>query len=185
MAVKSAGDRQTQLKTGIIDDLQPFRIFYANLVAANAKIINPQSRVRDAFASTPRERFVGAGPWQVYTASGYIETPTDDPRLLYQDVLIALKTESKINNGQPTLHALCMEALQVKPGESIVHVGAGTGYYTALLAHLTGAEGEVFAYEIDSDLAQRAAANLAGISNVTVYPRSAWKVRYRLATLFM
>ena len=43
--------------------------------------VNDDRLVR-AFATVPRERFVGPGPWQVITASGYIETPSDDPAFL-------------------------------------------------------------------------------------------------------
>jgi protein-L-isoaspartate(D-aspartate) O-methyltransferase len=83
-----------------------------------------------------------------------------------------LEEESGINNGQPALHALCLAALSVKEGESVVHIGAGTGYYTAVLAELTGVTGKVFAYEIAQSLAQRATRNLADLPNVAVYQRS-------------
>jgi protein-L-isoaspartate(D-aspartate) O-methyltransferase len=39
-------------------------------------------------------------------------------------------------------------------------VGAGTGYYSAILAELVGPEGRVLAFEIDAELAERAADNL-------------------------
>lgn len=52
------------------------------------------------------------------------------------------------------------------------HVGAGTGYYTALLCNLVGPTGRVFAYEIDADIASGATTNLARLSNATVYARS-------------
>jgi protein-L-isoaspartate(D-aspartate) O-methyltransferase len=76
------------------------------------------------------------------------------------------------DNGQPSLHTRCLAALNVKEGESIVHVGAGVGYYTAILAALTSTSGTVFAYEIGEELAQRAATNLAHLAHVTVVPCS-------------
>ena len=155
-----------------MDRLQSFRTLFANLTVARVGITDPDSRLRAAFASTPRERFVGPGPWRIFTPSGYVETVSDDPTMLYQDVVVALTNDSPINNGQPTLHAACLDALKITDGETIVHVGAGTGYYTALLARLTGENGTVFAYEIEPDLAQRALINLADLPNVTVYPRS-------------
>jgi len=42
-----------------------------------------------------------------------------------------------------------------------VHVGAGVGYYTAILAELVGAAGTVTAIEFDAELAARASANFA------------------------
>lgn len=129
-------------------------------------------RLTTAFASTARERFVGPGPWKVFTLGGYIETPSADPAFLYQDVVVGLAPERKINNGQPTLHAFCLAALNVKEGETVIHIGAGTGYYSALLAKLTGPTGSVAAYEIEQDLAKDAARNLADFSNVAACHRS-------------
>ena len=51
---------------------------------------------------------------------------------------MALSEASKINNGQPVLHAVGLSALNPQPGEMAVHIGAGTGYYTAILARLVG-----------------------------------------------
>jgi len=155
-----------------MDRLEGHRRWFAQLVTANAGVLASERRLTDAFASTPRERFVGAGPWRVFTRIGYIETPSDDPALLYQDITVALKSEQQINNGQPTLHAVCLAALAVREGEAIVHVGAGTGYYSAILAQLTGSTGSVAAYEIDPELAERARVNLAEYPNIRVHQRS-------------
>jgi len=154
----------------MMERLEAHRTFYANLITAMAGV--PEERLAAAFAETPRERFLGPGPWKVFTAGGYITTPTDDPAFLYQDVTVALSEESKINNGQPVLHAANLAALNPQPGETVLHVGAGTGYYTALLARLVAPGGQVFAYEIHPALAERAQANLAGMPDVTVYARS-------------
>jgi protein-L-isoaspartate(D-aspartate) O-methyltransferase len=43
----------------------------------------------------------------------------------------------------------------------VVHVGCGVGYYTAIIAELTGPSGRVTGIEIDPDLAERARVNLA------------------------
>lgn len=155
-----------------MDRLEAHKLFYAQLVTANAGVPATEQNLIEAFASTPREKFVGAGPWQIFTRVGYIQTPSDDPALLYQDITVALKSEEQINNGQPTLHAVCLAVLGVKEGEVVVHIGAGTGYYSALLAKLTGPTGCVFACEIDQDLAERATKNLAEYSNITVHHRS-------------
>jgi protein-L-isoaspartate(D-aspartate) O-methyltransferase len=153
-----------------LQPLEAHRTFFAELITAIAGV--PHSRLTSAFASTPREQYLGPGPWKVYNGHGYTPTPTADPTLLYQDVVVALEEERGINNGQPSLHARCLAALEVREGESVVHIGVGAGYYTAILATLTSASGRVFAYEIGEALARRAASNLEHLSHVTVLPRS-------------
>lgn len=100
-------------------------------------------------------------------------TVSDDPSVLYQDVLIGLATKQGVNNGQPSLHALSLAACAPVDGESVVHIGAGTGYYTAILAALVGETGRVVAYEIDAALAEQARENLNDLSNVSVIAASA------------
>jgi protein-L-isoaspartate(D-aspartate) O-methyltransferase len=153
-----------------VDRLEAHRYFFADLITTSAGSKN--ERLKGAFASTRREHFVGPGPWKVFSGGGFVTTPTDDPAFLYQDVVVALAPERAINNGQPVLHAINLAVLDVKQGETVLHVGAGTGYYTAVLARLTGETGTVVAYEIEHDLAQRAARSLADFSNVSVQQRS-------------
>ncbi|MCX2862910.1 protein-L-isoaspartate(D-aspartate) O-methyltransferase [Paucibacter sp. PLA-PC-4] len=109
----------------------------------------------------PTEDYLGPGPWPVFIGSGYLPTISNDPGLLYQDVLIGLAPERGISNGQPSLHARCLAA--PASGETVLHIGAGTdtGYYTAVLANLVGPDGSVPAYEIEADLAARARQNLS------------------------
>jgi protein-L-isoaspartate(D-aspartate) O-methyltransferase len=154
-----------------VDRIEAHRSFFASLITAQAGI-PPGSELAAAFASTPREQFVGPPPWRVFTRSGYVETLTDDPAVLYQDVVVSLGSEGHLNNGQPTLHAFCIAALAPTRGERVVHVGAGSGYYTTILAKLVGESGVVDAYEIEPTLARRATDNLAAFSNVTVHARS-------------
>jgi protein-L-isoaspartate(D-aspartate) O-methyltransferase len=155
-----------------MERLQAHRRLFADLITASAGIPKSDSRLADAMACVPRERFVGPGPWKIFTASGLIETPSDDPAFLYQDVVVSVAADRGINNGQPLLHAVCLAALNPEQGQQILHIGAGTGYYTALLSKLVGPAGSVTAYEIEQDLAQRAAINLADACNVTVQHRS-------------
>jgi protein-L-isoaspartate(D-aspartate) O-methyltransferase len=155
-----------------MDRLEAHRLFFARLVTSSAGTSEATDRLIEAFSTVPREQFVGPGPWKVFASGGFIETPAADPAFLYQDILIALAPERHINNGEPSLHAISLAALNVSKREKIVHIGAGTGYYTAILAALTGKTGTVLAYEIEQDLAQRAATNLSAWTNVSVIQQS-------------
>jgi protein-L-isoaspartate(D-aspartate) O-methyltransferase len=151
--------------------LQTCRTAYARQVASAAGI-PPGGEIEAALARVPREVFVGPTPWRILSGRGRLRTTSDDPAVLYQDVLVSLGGEPGLNNGQPSLHAMCLAALGLKRGERVVQVGAGTGYYTAVLALLVGETGVVDAYEIEPDLAERARANLAEFGQVEVHGRS-------------
>ena len=152
-------------------EIAAHRAFYASFIVGSVGAKDP--RLIEAFSRVPREHYVGPGPWPIFVGSGYLPTISSDPALLYQDVLVGLDTERGINNGQPTLHARALAACAPAAGESVVHIGAGTGYYTAVLATLVGSAGRVVAYEVEADLAARAGANLAHFGHVTVRAESA------------
>ncbi|MDU7361067.1 MAG: protein-L-isoaspartate O-methyltransferase [Propionibacteriaceae bacterium] len=64
-------------------------------------------------------------------------------------------------NSQPTTVRDMLYLLDVQPGDTVLDVGAGSGWTTALLAYLTGAEGSVLGLEIDPELVEFGAANLS------------------------
>ncbi|MDB5657092.1 MAG: protein-L-isoaspartate(D-aspartate) O-methyltransferase, partial [Tardiphaga sp.] len=140
------------------DRSQKLRSFYAGFIAGHH-----DKRIEQAFAAVPREPFAGPGPWSLMSnAFVYVRTPDDDPAFLYQDALLALDASRGINIGMPSAHAMWLNAVGLKEGDAVLQVGAGTGYYTAILAELVGQDGRVDAYEIDATLAARATENLSG-----------------------
>lgn len=148
-------------------ELRIIRAAYAKQVLAAASVMD--ARVMQAFAAIHREDFVGPGPWLVIRwLRDYVPTPDADPVYLYTDDLVALVPERHVNNGQPSLHAHLIHQALPAVGEHVVHVGTGSGYYTAILAHLVGPSGRVTGIEYDVALAARARASLAPYANVTV-----------------
>jgi protein-L-isoaspartate(D-aspartate) O-methyltransferase len=154
-----------------------YRRFYADEIRLLA---NVRSRALvEAFARVPREEFFGPPPWQIASPeqtgmaagglgwSGYSTTET--PRDLYHNVLIAIDAARHINNGQPSLLARWMDALELKPGDRVFHLGCGVGYYTAILAESVGPDGSVAAIDADPDIAARARENLASYPRVSVH----------------
>ena len=137
-----------------IDRLEACRQFYAKMVAAGGGQLRDD--LEHAFEIVPREYFLGPGPWLAMSSiSGMsVATPTDDPIHVYQNVLFALDRQKQINNGEPFLHGQLLDALAPARGNVALHIGCGTGYYTAILAHLVGPSGKVIAYEIEPELAQ-------------------------------
>jgi protein-L-isoaspartate(D-aspartate) O-methyltransferase len=146
-------------------DLSVLRRAYARHVAFASRTDDP--RLETALAAVPREAFMGPGPWQIGAGpNGPRTTPDADPGWLYQDVLVSLIAEKSLNNGQPTFLAFLIALARIRAGEHVVHIGAGVGYYTAVMAELAGPAGQVTAIEYEPELAARAAANLAGYPQV-------------------
>ena len=144
------------------DRVTTARRWFAEELRYTAGVRSPA--VVQAFATVPRERFAGPGPWRVLSPmsmDAYWTTDDADPCHLYHDVLVAIDEARRLNNGQPSLWAALYDRLRLAAGMHVVHVGAGTGYYSAILAEIVGREGRVTAVEIDPSLAERARESLA------------------------
>lgn len=106
-------------------------------------------RVLSVISDTPREAFV---------APNYRQ-------LAFSDLNVPLP------NGQimmkPIMEARLLQALNIQPGDSILEIGTGSGYFTALLAKLGG---KVQSVEIDAAILAAAQDRLdaQGISNATL-----------------
>ena len=110
------------------------------------------SSVENAFLNVPREQFI----------------PQNLQRRAYDD------TPLSIGNGQtisaPHMVAIMCEALDIKKGQKILEIGAGSGYHAAIVSKLVGETGHVYSVERIECLAEQAKNNLEsiGIKNVTV-----------------
>lgn len=134
----------------------------------------------EAVARVPREAFLGPGPWLVFRPptmpsfddgpmqSNYRPTPDADPRRLYHNILIGIDPQRGLNNGQPRAVISWLDMLDPRPGERMLHVGCGVGYYSAVIAEAVGPTGAVLAVEYDPALAARSRDNLAPWPNVRV-----------------
>lgn len=100
-------------------------------------------RVSAAFGAVPRANFLPRGARRRAAYDGPIQ----------------------IGHGQTSSQPRTVEAmlrlLDVREGQHVLDVGAGSGWTTALLAHLTGPSGSVTGVELVAELASWGAANLA------------------------
>ena len=100
--------------------------------------------VRDAFLRVPREHFLPGVP---------IET-------VYRDDVVVTKTDEHgraiSSSSQPQIMARMLELLDLRPGQRVLEIGAGTGYNAALLKELVGPGGRVATVEVDDELARKA-----------------------------
>jgi protein-L-isoaspartate(D-aspartate) O-methyltransferase len=161
-------------------NLEDCRRFYSEEIKFAANLRSPA--LIAAYARVPREEFLGVPPWHVASpeqiglalmgltaGSPYVEV--NHPRDLYHDILVAIDARRELNNGQPSALAAWINALDLKAGDRVFHLGCGVGYYTAIVAEVVGSSGSVVASEVDEQLAARATANLAGYKNVVVQAR--------------
>ncbi|GIE88861.1 protein-L-isoaspartate O-methyltransferase family protein [Actinoplanes regularis] len=122
-----------------------------------------------AFEAVPREVFVPEG---FHRRDGGWVAPADPEFLptVYRNDVLVTKMNGDVpvsSSSQPSLMAIMLEALDVRPGMRVLEIGAGTGYNAALLATL-GAE--VTSVDVQEDVAARARSALAraGITGVRV-----------------
>ena len=106
--------------------------------------------VLDAMRKVPREAFV---------APGFEE-------FAYEDTPLPIGHDQTIS--QPYIVALMIEAAEVRPGDRVLDVGAGSGYAAAVMAEIAG---EVHAIERHAPLAETASARLsaAGYGRVALH----------------
>jgi protein-L-isoaspartate(D-aspartate) O-methyltransferase len=99
--------------------------------------------VTAAFDATPRRDFLPRG---VRRRASY-----DGP----------LSIAAGQTNSQPRTVDDMLRLLDVHTGQRVLDVGAGSGWTTALLAHLVGPSGSVLGVELEPELVTFGAANLA------------------------
>ncbi len=104
-----------------------------------------RARVADAFRAAPREGFL-------------------PPGLRHRAALDApLPIGHGATNSQPWTVRFMLERLQVPVSARVLDVGSGSGWTTALLAHLTGSTGSVLGVEVVPELVELGRANLAAL----------------------
>jgi protein-L-isoaspartate(D-aspartate) O-methyltransferase len=105
-----------------------------------------EDRVSQAFAATPRVRFL---PRLARWRAAY-----DGP----------ISIGRGQTNSQPRTVADMLRLLEVREGDRVLDVGSGSGWTTALLAHLTGESGEVLGLELEPTLVDFGRTNLEGMN---------------------
>lgn len=150
--------------------LDAYRRFFAEDIQISSNLRS--EALVDALATVPRERFLPPGPWVIRGESDFQapprKTPSDDPRFVYHNIAVAIDETRMLFNGAPGLLGASIDALEIKAGDRALHIGGGTGYFSALMAHVLTASGALTVVEVDDALARQAAANLADRPWVTV-----------------
>ncbi|MBT3282581.1 protein-L-isoaspartate O-methyltransferase [bacterium] len=99
--------------------------------------------IRDAFVAIDRKDFV---------SEDYVEE-------VYEDYALPLGYEQTIS--QPTTVAFMLDLLVPQKGDKVLDVGSGSGFVTALLAHIVGESGYVIGVERVQELVKLGQENLS------------------------
>lgn len=90
----------------------------------------------------------------------------------YKDEAIPFKYDEDgtvlSSSSQPSMMAIMLRQLDLKPGQNVLEIGAGTGYNAALMQHLVGDDGKVTTIELDAQVAETARANLQRVAKSEV-----------------
>ncbi|WP_436527675.1 protein-L-isoaspartate O-methyltransferase family protein [Actinoplanes sp. HUAS TT8] len=143
------------------------RRHYLDLIRLDGVRMTPE--LAAAFGSVPRELFVPEGFRR--RDGGWVAPGDPDflPTVYRNDVLVTkLNGDRPVSSSsQPSLMAIMLRELDVRPGMRVLEIGAGTGYNAALMATL-GAT--VTSVDVQEDVADRARSALvrSGIAGVRV-----------------
>lgn len=152
-------------------DLATRRRFLAEELQACYNLRTPG--LVEALATISREQFLRPGPWMFQGegdfATGPRQTPDADPTHVCHNVSVAIDLSRRLFNGSPSVVAMAIDALALRSGDRVMHIGSGLGYYTALIARIVGPRGHVCALEVDETLAREAKENLSTEPNVDVH----------------
>jgi protein-L-isoaspartate(D-aspartate) O-methyltransferase len=151
-------------------DLSAQRRFYAEEIQMAANLRSPA--IVEALAAVPREQFLPPGPWTIRSDADLLggprQTPDAHPRHVYHNIAIAIDPGRTLFNGVPGLLSMAIDSLDLRPGSRVLHLGTGTGYYTAVMAFCVGPQGHVLGLEVDPQLAEATRRNLTGMAWVDV-----------------
>ena len=85
--------------------------------------------------------------------------PDEYKKLAYKDTPVPI--EKGQTTSAPSMIGFALMYLDVKEGMTVLEVGTGSGYQTALLSKLVGETGKVISIEIITELVELAKARLA------------------------
>jgi protein-L-isoaspartate(D-aspartate) O-methyltransferase len=112
-------------------------------------------RIEAAFHAVPRHLFLPGLPLEVAYSDEAVPVKYDLDGAVLSSV------------SQPSMIAAMLHQLELRPGDNVLEIGAGSGYTAALMQHIVGPNGLVTTLELDNDMVRQASDNLyqAGMGN--------------------
>ena len=137
---------------------------------------------RELIAQVPRDPFIPETIWvdvgAAHSQSGFTALSKHDHGRRWRELVAANEpVVIQVDEGhtaagdtgwspssscsKPSIVAEMLDALEVRPGHSVLEIGTGTGWNAALLCRQVGSRGQVVSIEVDPVVAEGARAALA------------------------
>ncbi len=146
-------DSTARSKEQAMNDLSAQRRFYAEEIQMAANLRSPA--IVEALAAVPREQFLPPGPWTIRSEADLQGGPRTDAgrgsaARLSQHRDRHRSVARRCSTASPDLLSMAIDSLELEPGARVLHLGTGTGYYTAVMAFCVGPKGHVLGLEVDA-----------------------------------
>ncbi|GAB2800095.1 methyltransferase domain-containing protein [Streptomyces daliensis] len=131
-----------------------------------------------SFAAVPRRPFVSSRCWAHAEDGTVVELdrekrPREWEEAVTSDVALVLAKEDgrpTTSASMPRMVAMMLRELDVRDGNTLLEIGTGTGWNSALASHRLGS-GSVTTVEVNAQFAERAAARLKAVGFA---PHAVW-----------
>jgi protein-L-isoaspartate(D-aspartate) O-methyltransferase len=164
-----AGEVETM---GIAEPYQKQLLDQIRLVYPDNPISKPTEQ---AFFAVPRHLFVRR--YRKWATRNWNEIDSHNVQehlaTIYSDAPLCLFGEDDNNIlstiSQPSFVLRMLDMLQLRAGQTVLELGAGSGWNAALIGHLVGAKGSVYSLEIIPDVARTASDNIKAFGSKNVH----------------
>jgi len=123
-------------------------------------------KIEEAMLAIPRHMFVT----EDLLAEAYHDNPLRFSRMGF-------------NISAPHMHAMCLENMNIQPGDIILDIGSGSGLLTALAAYLTGPQGCVYGFDLHDHIIEFSRNNVTKL--VEQYPQLCLNIRWVKRNCFL
>lgn len=141
-------------------------------------------RIKEAFFKSPRHVFLKK--FIALSEAGQLNIRDtknkEDLRVAYSNQpLLYVNGDLRVHessNSEPAFILHLVNLMNIRPSESVLEIGSGTGWLLSILSHMVGDSGSVTGIEVENDLADQSRRNIKemGLSNAKIVCGDAYEL---------